>query len=272
MPLPVVVALAKKCEAHNDDIVLVNGCLTKTEHLRLVRRSILATGNKGNAVGGGILEGGDETGGTSPDHIRVEEVETETKTEAGTEVIVRSVIYSSDCSDNNNNSRSERRKHLWSSIGLCGCALSFFYLFTNVIPYSGFFALHLLNNDNENRNKDDDDDATMYYTVTNIGPYAGILTSAFQLGKVTTSILWGKCADRYGRKFVLVTSQVAIIITNLCFGLSTNYSMAVVTRFIGGVFTATMGITKTSISEIAKGNSELETKGVGLLFSMAGYG
>ena len=171
-----------------------------------------------------------------------------------------------------------------------------FYFIMNVFPYSGFMALHLLNrninmnNNNNNNNNinngddhqggDDEDeqheheqhDPLLYYTAATIGPYAGVIASAFQIGRVPSAILWGKCADIYGRNFVMVVSLVSTIIGSLLFGLSTSYTMAVAVRFFTGVMNGTMIVARTQISELAKGDSGLESKGVGVLMSMVGYG
>ena len=92
--------------------------------------------------------------------------------------------------DNNNN------EYMWSTIGLCGSVLSMFYFVMNVFPYSGFMALHLLNKNIDNDNNDIDNPT--YYTAATIGPHAGVIASAFQIGRVPSAILWGKCADVYG--------------------------------------------------------------------------
>ena len=48
--------------------------------------------------------------------------------------------------------------------------------------------------------------------------------------------------------------------------------MAVTVRFCTGFMNGTMIVARTQISELAKGDSELESKGMGVLMSMVGYG
>ena len=105
-----------------------------------------------------------------------------------------------------------------------------FYFIINVFPYSGFFALHLLNTSDTNTTTT----TTTKYTAATIGPYAGLLASAFQIGRVTTALQWGKCADIYGRNFVMVVGLISMIVGNVLFGLSTSYRMAVAVRFLAG--------------------------------------
>ena len=158
-----------------------------------------------------------------------------------------------------------RSQHMWSTIGLCGSAFSMFYLIMNVFPYSGFLAMHLLNDDDNN-------DQSILYTAATIGPYAGILVSSFRLGRIPTAIAWGKCADIYGRKFVLVVGLVAMVVGNFAFGVAPTFTSAVLIRFVMGILNGTMVIVRTAISEISKGDSKLESKGVAMMSSMSGYG
>lgn len=142
-----------------------------------------------------------------------------------------------------------------------------FYLIMNVFPYSGFLALHLLNGNGNDIPQDE-----VLYTAATIGPYAGILVSSFRLGRIPTAIAWGNCADVYGRKFVLVIGLVAMVVGNVAFGIAPSYKTAVFIRFFIGLLNGTMVVVRTSISEIAKGNSKLESKGVAMMSSMPGYG
>ena len=138
-----------------------------------------------------------------------------------------------------------------------------YYTVMSVMPYSGFIALHLLN-----KNEQEEE---LQYTETNIGPYAGMLVSAFKISSFFTSILWGKCADVYGRKFVLTVGGLALVAGNIGFGLSSSFRMACLFRFLMGILNATMVIAKTSISEIAYGDPKLESKGIGILITMRGF-
>ena len=57
---------------------------------------------------------------------------------------------------------------------------------------------------------------------------------------------------------------------SLLFGCSTSYSMALIVRFVMGLCNGTMIVARTAASELARGDKELESKGVGILMSMVG--
>jgi len=53
-------------------------------------------------------------------------------------------------------------------------------------------------------------------------------------------IPWGRAADRFGRKPVLVISLVGVAIATALFGLSTNLWQMILFRCIGGAFAGTV--------------------------------
>ncbi|KAF4373689.1 hypothetical protein G4B88_030032, partial [Cannabis sativa] len=79
-----------------------------------------------------------------------------------------------------------------------------------------------------------------------IGYYVGVVGSAFMFGRFLTSIIWGMIADEYGRKPVMIFGTIAVIIFNTLFGLSTNFWMAVSTRFLLGSLCGILGPMRTS--------------------------
>jgi predicted MFS family arabinose efflux permease len=108
--------------------------------------------------------------------------------------------------------------HFMSTLALCGSAFAMFYLLFSVFPYSGFMVMHLVPGvDSENA-----------------GIYAGFLSSSFMVGRAFSAYPWGKIADIYGRKFVLVVSLIVSAIGAIAFGCSTSFTMAVVVRFFMG--------------------------------------
>ncbi|KAL3533352.1 hypothetical protein ACH5RR_006873 [Cinchona calisaya] len=85
-----------------------------------------------------------------------------------------------------------------------------------------------------------------------IGYYAGYVGSSFMFGRALTSLLWGLVADRYGRKPVILIGTVAVVIFNTLFGLSTNFWMAVSTRFVLGSLCGVLGPMRAYASEICR--------------------
>lgn len=85
-----------------------------------------------------------------------------------------------------------------------------------------------------------------------IGFYAGYVGSAFMFGRALTSVLWGMLADRYGRKPVILFGTVTVVVFNTLFGLSTNFWMAVSTRFLLGSLCGILGPMRAYASEVCR--------------------
>ncbi|KAG6763345.1 hypothetical protein POTOM_030759 [Populus tomentosa] len=109
-----------------------------------------------------------------------------------------------------------------------------------------------------------------------IGYYAGYVGSSFMIGRALTSVLWGIVADRYGRKPVILLGTIAVVIFNTLFGLSVNFWMAIITRFLLGSLNGLLGPIKAYAVEIfraeyqALGLSTVSTAwGIGLIIGPA---
>uniref|UniRef100_A0A7S4RB85 Major facilitator superfamily (MFS) profile domain-containing protein n=1 Tax=Ditylum brightwellii TaxID=49249 RepID=A0A7S4RB85_9STRA len=153
-------------------------------------------------------------------------------------------------------SQHDKRKHTKSTIALCLVMLTNSCLQISVFPYSGYMAIHLIPNANEE----------------NTGRYAGLIASFYMTGRIFSSFLWGRVADAYGRTFVMIISSALCAIFSILFGLSTSFTSALVFRFLCGVSSGTMGPVKTSVSELSKGNQDLENKTMSLVIGMWGWG
>jgi len=130
------------------------------------------------------------------------------------------------------------------------------YLLISVFPYSGFLAMHLI---------PDLDEETA-------GSYAGFIAASFMAGRTFSSFEWGKAADRYGRVFVIKLSLLLCAALSILFGLAPTYLMALVFRFLLGLCNGIIGPIKTLVSEYAKGDQKKETKMMGIVLGMWGYG
>ncbi|CAA6656998.1 unnamed protein product [Spirodela intermedia] len=71
------------------------------------------------------------------------------------------------------------------------------------------------------------------------------------VGRALTAFLWGILADKYGRKPVIVFSVSSVVIFNTLFGLSTNFWMAVSTRFLLGSLNGLLGPIKAYAVEVS---------------------
>ncbi|KAJ4720470.1 zinc induced facilitator-like 1 [Melia azedarach] len=109
-----------------------------------------------------------------------------------------------------------------------------------------------------------------------IGYYAGYVGCAFMVGRALTSVFWGMIADRYGRKPVIIIGTTTVVIFNTLFGLSVNFWMALITRFLLGSLNGTLAPIKAYASEIFReehqglGMSTVSTAwGIGLVIGPA---
>ncbi|XP_047321723.1 protein ZINC INDUCED FACILITATOR-LIKE 1-like [Impatiens glandulifera] len=96
------------------------------------------------------------------------------------------------------------------------------------------------------------------------------------LGRALTSVFWGIIADRYGRKPVIIIGTITVVIFNALFGLSVNFWMAVITRFLLGSLNGLLGPIKAYSVELfnekyqALGVSSVSTAwGIGLIIGPA---
>ncbi|PSN70748.1 MFS general substrate transporter [Corynespora cassiicola Philippines] len=82
-----------------------------------------------------------------------------------------------------------------------------------------------------------------------VGYYSGVIESLFSLTQMCVMILWGKAADRFGRKPILVVSLFGISITTSLFGLSKSLWQMVLFRCLAGVFAGTIVTVRAMITE-----------------------
>lgn len=85
-----------------------------------------------------------------------------------------------------------------------------------------------------------------------ISSQAGILQASFSAAQLVTAVLWGRAADRVGRKPVMLIGLLGTCLSVLAFGFSKTFIQAVICRVIGGALNGNVGIMRTMISEIVK--------------------
>ena len=83
-----------------------------------------------------------------------------------------------------------------------------------------------------------------------IAKWAGLTSAVFSLSQCLTAILWGRAADRFGRKPVIMVGMVCIMTSSLTFGFSQNLPMAIVARSMGGLSNGNVGIIRTTVAEL----------------------
>ncbi|CAB9497580.1 ZINC INDUCED FACILITATOR [Seminavis robusta] len=172
--------------------------------------------------------------------------------------------------DDEDSSNAQPTPVLWSSetvlatIALCTCSLIHAFLLISVFPYSGYMAMTLIPS----------------LTTETVGPYAGMLASAFMAGRTFSAYPFGRMADVYGRVFVLVLSLILSAIFSILFGMShQSFAMAMLWRFLLGLSNGIVGTVKTVVSELAAEQQpetnetpSLETRLMGMVVGMRAWG
>ena len=94
------------------------------------------------------------------------------------------------------------------------------------------------------------------------GLWVGIIASAFMVGRAITSVMWGRFADRRGRKPTLVLSLVSIVLFAVPFGMPVNVFLQAAIRFIAGMTNSSGGIGKVVAAELSP--PEFQAKGMSI--------
>lgn len=148
-------------------------------------------------------------------------------------------------------------KNKWASTGaLCLAVFCQTYLALSAFTYSGFMAIFLIPG----------------LTPETAGSRAGLISSSYMIGRTLSAYSWGVIADTIGRKPVFYASFIVPAIFSIWFGMAQSLSSALFARFMMGVANGLMMVAKTTVSELAKGDDDLEAKGMGLVMGMWGWG
>ncbi|KIX97728.1 uncharacterized protein Z520_06506 [Fonsecaea multimorphosa CBS 102226] len=84
---------------------------------------------------------------------------------------------------------------------------------------------------------------------TDVGFYSGLIESLFSLTQMMLMIPWGKAADHFGRKPVLVGSLAGESVAIAIFGMSKKIWQMILFRCFAGVFAGTIVTIRTMITE-----------------------
>ncbi|KAI1313327.1 major facilitator superfamily transporter [Xylaria venustula] len=82
-----------------------------------------------------------------------------------------------------------------------------------------------------------------------MGFYSGLIESLFSLTQMLVMVLWGKAADRIGRKPILVFSLLGVAIATALFGFAKTIWQMILFRCAAGVFAGSIVTIRTMISE-----------------------
>ncbi|KAM3498437.1 hypothetical protein MY10362_008242 [Beauveria mimosiformis] len=82
---------------------------------------------------------------------------------------------------------------------------------------------------------------------SDVGFYSGLIESLFSLTQMAVLIVWGRLADRLGRKRVLVWSLAGMAVGPALFGLARTLAQMIALRCLAGVFSGSALIIRTMI-------------------------
>ncbi|KAF2006051.1 MFS general substrate transporter [Amniculicola lignicola CBS 123094] len=85
-----------------------------------------------------------------------------------------------------------------------------------------------------------------------ISRLTGLLVAAYPLGQMTTSMLWGRLSDSYGRKPTILLGLLISVIANFSFGFSRTIGMLLFWRVMAGMANGILGVMRTMTAEIVK--------------------
>eukprot|EP00736_Rhodelphis_marinus_P005089 Rmarinus@m.9381 len=84
-----------------------------------------------------------------------------------------------------------------------------------------------------------------------LGYWVGLISSAFMVGRLLTSVAWGKISDVYGRRLVLGAGLVSVGFFSVMFGISSSIFTAALIRFLSGLTNGIVGTCKAYASEVS---------------------
>lgn len=98
----------------------------------------------------------------------------------------------------------------------------------------------------------------------------GLVAAAFPLAQLIGVPVMGALSDRYGRKPLLLTSQVSTFISFLMLAAATSLEMVILSRIIDGVFGANLATAQAAITDMT--DDETRAQGLGLTGAAFGLG
>ena len=104
----------------------------------------------------------------------------------------------------------------------------------------------------------------------------GLIISSFSLFQFISSPIIGKLSDKYGRKKMLVLSQISTFFSFIILGFANSVNMIFLSRIVDGVLGSNMSLTNAYVGDITKGKNKAKSytyfsaiKGVGMFIGPA---
>lgn len=100
--------------------------------------------------------------------------------------------------------------------------------------------------------------------TNDVAKWAGIATATFSLAQACTGFLWGRAADRWGRKPTIIFAVFSALISCLLFGFSQNLPLAIIARAMAGGTNGNVGTFRTVVAEMIP-EKELQARAFSLM-------
>jgi len=143
-----------------------------------------------------------------------------------------------------------------ATASLCLVAITHTYLLFHCFPYVGYMTVSLLHHDRPHHHVDH------HVTVDSVGIYAGLLGSAFTLGRCLSFVPWSLLRKQHllhmgGIKPTLLLSLAMSAVCSLAFGMAPTYGQACLTRFLLGLSNTLSGSVKRAAMDQERLNTRL---------------
>ncbi|KAF8608166.1 MFS general substrate transporter [Ceratobasidium sp. AG-I] len=83
-----------------------------------------------------------------------------------------------------------------------------------------------------------------------VGYYAGLIESLFFMTESLCILQYGRLSDRIGRRPVLFFGLGGLVLSSLCFGVSTSFAGVIVSRALAGALNGNAGVIKSVLGEV----------------------
>ena len=111
----------------------------------------------------------------------------------------------------------------------------------------------------------------LYATAYGAGPLeVGIVVAAFPLAQLLGVPVMGALSDRYGRRPLLLISQVTTCISFIMLGLANSLALIILSRLFDGLFGANIATAQAALSDITDDSNR--TRGLGITGAAFGLG
>ncbi|KAH9953799.1 major facilitator superfamily domain-containing protein [Russula dissimulans] len=79
---------------------------------------------------------------------------------------------------------------------------------------------------------------------------AGIIISLYFVGEATIVLQWSRLSDSIGRKPVLLSGTLGLLMATILFGLSRTFWSLALSRFLAGALNGNIGVAKSTLAEM----------------------